>query len=200
MHDHWSQWNYSTLLDNCVESPHQFVRFSSQPVEIYVNFIRVLPEIFERPLPPLTKFHSPPPILSCPNQFVPAECDFFSSGSKTQCVAFVSNTFSSVLSHKLQFQNKVAIMPGNIPAGIHELIVWLSDRGLSQRAISRTQECHNVASPKSSVVFRRPEELSKDHMGIGWGWPHQGKTMSLSESWGETWWGETDFSHRRLSG
>ena len=44
-------WPIYTLLANCVKSPHQCVRFSSQPVEVYVNFIRVPPAIFKRPPP-----------------------------------------------------------------------------------------------------------------------------------------------------
>ena len=58
------------------------------------------------------------------------------------------------------------------------------------------QECQKVASPEASVTFGRLEELSKwGHMGISWGWPHQGKTVSLSESWGEI-----GISHCRESG
>ena len=193
------------------------------------------------------------------------------------CIEYIQ--LCAVAVHKLQFRNKIAIMPANIPPGILEFIVRLSGRGLSQRAISRngTQECHNVVqyiprnmhtvfallcfvvvihwlifpypsgllhwhcgnltiapvpakqpwwiwintsyefiindcitttkqsttkpcayflgytvSPKFSVVFGWLEELSKGHMGIGWWCPRQGKTVPLSESWGET-----GFAHRR---
>ena len=49
-----------TLLANCVESPHQCIHFSSQPMEIYVNIIRVPPTIFKHPPPP------PPTPIPCP--------------------------------------------------------------------------------------------------------------------------------------
>ena len=73
----WYGQRIHTLHANCVASPHQFIHLSSQRVEIYINFIRVTLQ-FSKDLPqPLTEFHSPPPpILSCPNQFVLEECGF----------------------------------------------------------------------------------------------------------------------------
>ena len=53
-------WYTTTiLLANCVESPYDSVRFSSQPTEIYINFIKVPP-------PPSCNFqpaNNPPVIL-----------------------------------------------------------------------------------------------------------------------------------------
>ena len=51
------------------------------------------------------------------------------------CIEYIQ--LCAVVAHKLQFQNKVAIMPANIPPGILELIVRWSGLGLSQWAISR---------------------------------------------------------------
>ena len=114
-----------------------------------------------------------------------------------QFVAFVSNTFSCKLSlcincnFKTKWQSCQPISHLEFLNSLFGCLVvgclWGRYRG--------TQECHKVASPKSSVVFGRTEELSKGHMGIGWDWPRKGKTVPLSESWGET-----GFSHRRESG
>ena len=51
------------------------------------------------------------------------------------CIEYIQPCAVAV--HELQFQNKVAIMPANIQSEILELIVQLSGRGMSQRAISR---------------------------------------------------------------
>ena len=88
----WLNWNINklTLLDDCVKSSHQCARFSSQPVEIYVNFIRV-------PSAPLQNFTVHRRFCPSPISSLPRSADF-SSCPKSQCVSFVSNTFSCVLS------------------------------------------------------------------------------------------------------
>ena len=175
--------------------PHQCVHFSFHPVEIYVNFVKMPPAIYKRPPLTLTKIHSSPLMLSSPNQFVPKECRFVWL-SKRQCVPFVCVTFNCVLSLCINCNwQKVAIMSANILPGILELIIRLSVVGCLRWRYRGTRECHKVASPKSSVVFEETVELSKGRMVISWGWPLQGKTVPLSESWGET-----GFSYRRESG
>ena len=78
----------------------------------------------------------------------------------------------AVAVHKLQFQIKVASMPANIPPGILELIVRLSGRGLSQRAISRNT---GLSQGGISKVLRRVRETRRaiqrphGHAGTGTG-------------------------------
>ena len=109
----------------------------------------------------------------------------FSSYSKSQCVIFISNTFSYVLSlflncnFKTKWQSCKPIPHLEFLNSLFSCLVVGCLRGRYRG----TQECNKVASPKSSVVFGRPEELSKGHMGIGWSRPHQEKTVPLSESW-----------------
>ena len=118
----------------------------------------------------------------------------FSSCSKRLCVAFVSNTISCVLSLRIYGNFKTKSQSCHTTSHMEYLnssfgclvMGWLRGR------YRGTQECHKVASPKSSVVFGRPEELSKGRVGISWGWPHKGKTVPLSESCGEAC-----FSHHR---
>ena len=71
-------------------------------MESYVNFIRVPPAIFKRPPTPLQNFtihhrFGSAPVLRSAG---------FSSWSKKQCVAFVSKTFSCVLSLCVNFNFK----------------------------------------------------------------------------------------------
>ena len=97
----------------------------------------------------------------------------FSSYSKSQCVAFVSNTFSYVLSlcincnFKTKWQSCKQIPHLEFLNSLFSCLVF----GCLRDRYRGTQECNKVASPKSSVVFGRPEELSKGHVGIGWSWP-----------------------------
>ena len=146
----------------------QCVRFSSRSVEIYVNFTSV----------PLCRFQK----TSCP---------------KDRMSHFLSNTFNCVLSlgincnFKTKWQSWQPIFHLKFLNSLIRCLVVGCRRGRYRG----TQECHKGASPKSSVVFGKWEELPKGHMGIGWGCSHQRKTVPLSESWGKT-----GFSQHRESG
>ena len=136
------------------------VRFSSQPVEIYVNFIRVPPAIFKRPPPTAYKI-SQFTANSVLSQSVRSWGVWISLvAQKTMCrICIQYIQLCAVTMHKLhKFQNKVAIMPANIPPGILELVVRLSGRGLSQRAISRNKR---VSQGGISKVLRRVRETGR---------------------------------------
>ena len=156
------EWSYRGLVwcANSVESPHQCVPSFSQPVEIYVNFIRNLLQ-FSKDLPhPLTKFHCPPPIPSCPKSVRSWWERIPLIVPKTECRIDIDIGIQpcAVTVDELQFQNKVAIMPANNPLGILELIVRLSGRGLSQRSISMST---GVSKGGISKVLRRVRETER---------------------------------------
>ena len=71
-------------------------------------------------------------------------------------------------------------MPANTPHRILELIAWLSGRGLSQRVISRITGVSQGGKSKVLSHVRETVRAIQSHMGIGWGWPHQGNTVPSS--------------------
>ena len=103
----------------------------------------------------------------------------FSTCSKRQCVAFVSNTFNCVLSVCINCNFKTkwhSYQPISHLEFLNSLFGCLV-LGCLRGRYRGTHECHKVAPPKSSVLLGRLEKLSQSHMGIDWRWAQQGKTM-----------------------
>ena len=125
------------------------------------------PAIFKRPPPhpiPLQNF-------TVHRRFCPASISSFlrradfSSCSKRQCVAFVSNTVSCVLSlcincnFKTKWHSCSQYPTWNSWTNCSVAIVW--PWAVSDGDIEEHKECHKVASAKSSIVFGRSQELFK---------------------------------------
>ena len=127
---------------------------------------------------PLTKFHSPPPFVSCPISSFLRSVD---------CFAFVSNTFSCALSLYMNCNLKTkwqSCQPISHLKFLNSLFGCLVV-GCLRGQYRGTKECHKVASPKSSVVFGRLEatwaSVEDDHTkGIPCPYPnHEKKQVAL---------------------
>ena len=134
------------LIKPSVRVTHQY---------IYFNFLRMPPVIFKRPPPPRYNISHFTVDSVLPQSVRSWGLRLSLVAPKTVCRICIEYIhLCAVAVYKLQFENKEAIMPANIPPGILKLIVRLSGRGLISRNTGLSQG-------GISKVLRRVREIGK---------------------------------------